>query len=186
MEQFPPLLRHHLNCNRDKWREDLPTSQILLSHTRHVTFSSPSLPCFWMVWWVFGPAQVSSWEQAWRVLVTWCQQGPARASGRRSPLVQEGLLPTRSASSSARPIADARSPSDFPIRAPSPEGRRVNVWSSVVKTVSASFSLLFQLYQLHDKLINVNLHLIFQHSTALYFIHVWRYSFQLAGFSFFR
>lgn len=101
--------------------------------------------------------------------MTWCQQGPARASGRRSPLVQEGLPPTRSASSSARPIADARSPSDFPIRAPSPEGRRVNVWSSVVKTVSASFSLLFQLHQLHDKLINVNLHLIFQQHFILFY-----------------
>lgn len=62
------------------------------------------------------------------------------ASGRRFPLVQEGLRPTRSASSSARPNADARSPSDFLIQAPSPEGRRVNVWSSVFKTVSASFS----------------------------------------------
>ena len=77
--------------------------------------------------------------------MTWCQDGPARASGRRSPLVQEGLPPTRSASSSARPNADARSPGDSPVPAPSPEGRRMNLWSSfsrfcelTLSTVSAA------------------------------------------------
>lgn len=139
------LLKLQHTEKRDRCREDLPTSQILKSlfFLKHTLFP-PLQPLLWiwMLCWVSGPMQVSSWVQAWWVLVTWWRGGPARTC-RRSPQksAPEELRPTRNASSSAHLNADAHSPSDFLIPAPSPEEQEINRWLYGAETVSASLRL---------------------------------------------
>lgn len=78
------------------------------------------------------------------VLATWWQDGPAWTCHRSRQKSGPGeLRPARNASSSARPIACARSPNDFLTPAPSPEGQEINRRSNRAKLVLATFSLSF-------------------------------------------